>query len=329
MDKTNVIIYSVVGLVVIGLVIYSVKTFSKKETTVQQDFSVPEVVLSESKNEYQSKLEKANAREPIVENVVANDGMEFKTYQSDSTPVVEEPRHKKAEKTVSYTTVKKPVKKQAYHESNTSTTKVDNSKSTNEPVKKYQQSKEETNTTQTVDPYTNYGISVNKTSSSNSNSGAASISDNLFYEAFLLADTRIKNGSQVVFILNKDYEISGVKFKRMSRIFAVATYSKNNVNIIANMIQNTNGQKYPISIVGYNENFQPGIFNNSKVDEAVNEGSNEFVDDAVVIPTSEIQFVSSALNAAGKATKEAFKKEPEINISEGYKMYFKLQTETK
>lgn len=305
MDKTNIIVYSSIGLLVVGMAIYTVSVFSEKEVAVEKDFSVPDIVLEDSKSDYESRLSKASAYHVPEKEIDVSKELDFQVYQPDTTdikPVVKE-------KPVVYNP---PVKQSKKKQPKTTPAPLTTTETkTDIPASNIPE----------PDPYTNIGITTKKQVATTNNT----VASNLYYDAFLLSDTKIKNGSQLVFILSKDSEISGIKFRKMSRIFAVASYTSNNVDVVANMIQNTDGKKYPISVIGYNENYQKGIFNNSKIDNAVNEGTEEFANDAVAIPTSSIQFVSSVLNATGKATKEAFKKEPEIFISEGYRMYFKSE----
>jgi len=302
MDKTNIIVYSSIGIIVLAMILYIIVVFGKKTTNVKEEFNVPDLVLSESKEDYLTRIEKAKAYQPQDDKIETNNNLEFKIY-NDTTEKKDEIK-KEVENIEGKQKAKKKQRKTR--------------KKRKAPVKT-ETKKEIAVQEKQEDEYTNYGLIVNKKEK------AIMMSDD-FIEAFLIKDIKIKNGTQMVFILNKSMEVKNLRFNKMSRIFAVARYSSNNVDIVANVIQNTDGKKYPIRMIGYNENYQKGIFDNTKVDEKVNKGKNKVLDDAsLLIPSTEIRFVSSVLNSAGQATKDVFKKEPEIHISEGYRMYFKYE----
>jgi hypothetical protein len=320
MDKTNVIVYSSIGLILIGSIIYSVFLFNKTDEPIKSDFNVPDIVLDESKEAYQSRLQKATAYQPSDKEIGLGKDFDFEVYQADSSQVIVpvstpyQSLESPAEKETGYLASEVVAKPKLIYKS----TKNKQTNIANPAVTKSKTTVPDSSPAVQPVPYNNYGVSL---SSNNQQQTLASFSS--FFEAFLLSDTKVKNGSQLVFILSKDTDIQGVSFRKMSRIFAVAEYSSSNINVVGNVIQNTDGKKYPIKFVGYNENYQEGIFNKSKIDESINQGSNDLVQDAVTIPSSKVAFVSTMLNSAGRATKEVFKKQPEIHISEGYRMYFK------
>lgn len=154
------------------------------------------------------------------------------------------------------------------------------------------------------------------------------LKENRFFEAFLIQDTRMKNGSQVTFILNQDVEINGIKFKKMSRIYGVCQFGSNVVNIRTTTIQNTDGRKYPVSLTAYNENYQPGIYV-SGIEAVLNEGTNETEENLIdeINPNSTMSVVNTGIKAIARTTKKAVRKEQEISMSEGYKMYFPIEEE--
>lgn len=333
MDKTNLIIYTIIGLIVFGIVFYSIKTFGSKENT-NVDFTAPKIILDESKNDYNNKLANIITNSPVANNIKIGEDFDFNLYKSDSNKnIVIENNKETLEKNAILKTVNKDDKtkktdtsivnkpiKRKNNKSNIKNNHTNDTKKTDSKIEQETTINNENVNTETVDnTYKNYGVTVKRSENKEVNNKTI---DN-YIDAFLLSNTKIKNGTQLIFIISKDTKLDGVYFRKMSRIFSTAVYSSTNVDIIANVVQNTDGKKYNISLTGYNENYQKGIFNNSKVDASINKGSNELVSDVVTIPSSNIQFVSSFLNAAGKATKDIFKKEPEINITEGYKMYFK------
>lgn len=152
--------------------------------------------------------------------------------------------------------------------------------------------------------------------------------ENRFFEAFLIQDTRMKNGSQVTFILNQDVTINGIKFKKMSRIYGVCQFGSNVVNITTTTIQNTDGKKYPVRLTAYNENYQPGIYV-SGIEDVLNQGTNETEENLIdeMNPNSKLSVVNTGIKAIARTTKKAVRKEQEISMSEGYKMYFPIEEE--
>ncbi len=188
------------------------------------------------------------------------------------------------------------------------------------------------------DGYGYYGFGMTQSNSSSSQSVQSQsgnnqkkpkkLKENKFFEAFLIQDTRMKNGSQVTFILNQDVEINGIKFKKMSRIYGVCQFGSNVVNIQTTTIQNTDGKKYPVSLTAYNENYQPGIYV-SGIEAVLNEGTNETEENLIdeINPNSTMSVVNTGVKAIARTTKKAVRKEQEISMSEGYKMYFPIEEE--
>lgn len=186
------------------------------------------------------------------------------------------------------------------------------------------------------DGYGYYGFGMTQTNGSSSKSGqiqvgsnqkkSKKLKENKFFEAFLIQDTRIKNGSQVTFILNQDVVINGIKFKKMSRIYGVCQFGSNVVNITTNTIQNVDGKKYPIKLIAYNENYQPGIYV-SGIENVINEGTNETEENLIdeMNPNSSLSVINTGLKAVARTTKKVVRKEQEISMSEGYKMYFPIE----
>lgn len=188
------------------------------------------------------------------------------------------------------------------------------------------------------DGYGYYGFGAGNISSGNSNSSQQQSSqsakkkkvlkENKFFEAFLIQNTTMKNKSQVTFILNEDVTLNGIRFKKMSRIFGVCSFSTNTVNIRTTTIQNTDGKKYPLSLDAYNENYQKGIYV-SGIEEVLNEGSTETQDELIdeMNPNSAISVVNTGIKGAAKTIKKATKREQQIQMNEGYKMYFPIEEE--
>ena len=154
------------------------------------------------------------------------------------------------------------------------------------------------------------------------------LKENKYFEAFLIQNTTMKNQSQVTFILNQDVTLNGIRFKKMSRIFGVCTFGSNVVNIRTTTIQNTDGKKYPLELDAYNENYQKGIYV-SGIEQVVNEGANDTQDDLIdeMNPNSALSVVNTGIKGAAKTVKKAAKREQQIQMSEGYKMYFPIVDE--
>lgn len=146
-----------------------------------------------------------------------------------------------------------------------------------------------------------------------------------YYEATYLERTvKIKNKSQLTFILQEDMKIEGIRFKKMSKLFATAEYNSNAIDITVNSIKNAaDGKNYRVKLIGYNENYHQGIYYEGKVDDAKRKGRNDAIDEMADEFDVPITTVGGLVSSGVDATKEMVQKDiKEYEINEGYKMYF-------
>lgn len=143
-----------------------------------------------------------------------------------------------------------------------------------------------------------------------------------FIEASLEKGDKVKDGSEVVFILHDDCVIDGVFIEKLSLMYGKVEFGDQRIYVNINMIRDSEGNKYNVDLSGYNENYQQGIYYDGKLDEARDKGQNEIMKDGASSLTKTGQ-ISNLLNGAVRTTSRAFKKDAEISISKGYKMYFK------
>lgn len=177
--------------------------------------------------------------------------------------------------------------------------------------------------TEETEEYGYYGFGKTIKPTTQKTIKASSPKADTYYEAFLIADTKMKDGSQVTFILNEDAEIGGIRFKKMSRIYGVCHFGTNVVNIESDAMQNTDGKKYTVYLTAYNENYQKGIYV-SGIEKIVGEGQSEVAEDVITdLPVTKYDLVNTTAKTIARTTKKANRKDQEISMREGYKMYFK------
>lgn len=321
MNKSQIlIIASILGILLL-VIIYSMVVFGgNKEVKYIQDFEKP-TMKKDYKSEYKSRIDRIkNTRyNKEEENVKA---AEFKIYSTEEGVELEN-EIKPENKTTTITTKSKPDSKmprsiQTYSKKKSSpvTNTQKQSSTIDNQIDIPVVSKQE------YDEYNSFGVTVSS-AKNNENTNIEELSLNKYIEAFTLEDKKIKSNTQLTFILNENTTISGIRFRRMSRIFAVAVYNNGNVDIIGNVIQNTDGKEYSINLIGYNENFQKGIYRDSDNEEDINKAKDGVIDNLHYAPSVEAELITQAINAGQQGAKEIIKKDPEIFISKGYKMYFK------
>lgn len=318
MNKGQIIIVaSFVGILLLAI-IYGITVFGgKKEQVYIPDFETPEM-SKDFKSEYKNRIDRIKKTRYTSDETPVNTA-EFTIYSSNESVElkneVEEVVVASIEPSVNQT---KAIKSQT-NTSKKSSPKKETKQYSSKPIKQNQVQQEP----QVIDEqYTSLGLASSPNASSNQ-ANIQELSFNNYIEAFTLSDKKIKNNSQLIFILNENTTISGVRFRKMSRIFAVAVFRDGNVEIIGNVIQNTDGKEYSINLTGYNENFQQGIYTDSDNEKDINDSKDDIIDDLSYSPSTNSMLVSQALNAGQKGAKEIVKKQPEIYIAKGYKMYFK------
>lgn len=219
-----------------------------------------------------------------------------------------------------------PVKNPAVNQKNVSNTKSIHPiiKGEKMPLVQYQDKKETQLKEQSITDNSNdngFGVYQGKNVNSNTNKEE----NKAFIPAFLDEGKKIKDGSEVVFILQKGSTINGIYFEKMSIMYGMASFNGNRIQIIINTIQDKKGGKHQVSLVGYNENYQKGIYYEDKLDKAVDQSKSSVASQT----GSQIgqatggrsgNLISSTINAGSRLlTRER----GEISIAQGYKMFFK------
>ena len=187
-----------------------------------------------------------------------------------------------------------------------------------------------TNNTTTTEPKkTYYGFGVVSGSTTTKATTTKSTTSEDWIPADFEKDYVIKNKSQFVLNLKKETTINGIKFGKMSTMYGYAklTGSGGRMNVFeiyVNQITNSaDGENYPVTLVGYNEYYQRGILYEGKVEQAVNDASSESVQNSSTGVNTSTGVVNNAANTVTRGLSKVVKKDPEININEGYRMYFK------
>lgn len=202
-------------------------------------------------------------------------------------------------------TVKKTTKK-------TSTTKTVTQNTSKTPVDEQPKTENENN----------YGFGVYVAKDKKTSSSSQSAATGSYIPAFLEEATTIKNNSQLVFILKQDATINGMKFKKMSTLFGKAKFNYEYVDIRINSIQNAaDGQTYPVNLIGFNEKYQRGIFYEGKLDKAASEITDETLEGAAG------NTPGGLAGGVARGTVRALRGDEKVNLYEGYKMFFSLQTQ--
>lgn len=173
----------------------------------------------------------------------------------------------------------------------------------------------------------NYGFGVYQNNNSNNKiPGHDSVTKNKeFIPAILEKSMKIRNGSEVIFILQKSTTIEGIYFEKMSIMYGTANFNNDRLDITINTIQDKAGTKYIVNLTGYNENYQKGIFYSDRVESSVNQSKSNVLSSTAGVLGSKIggtagQVINETVQGASNSLNN---QKAEINISQGYKMYFK------
>ena len=150
-----------------------------------------------------------------------------------------------------------------------------------------------------------------------------------FFEAhYYDGKVKLKDKSQITFLLHDEKVIQGIKFNKSSKLYAVADFSSNAIYITVNKIQNTDGKSYPITLIGYNENYQKGIYYDGQIEDSKNEGKNELLEDAEDQVGVTGKVVGEVVETSTSTVKNMFsKRKQEYEINSGYIMYFTFEND--
>jgi hypothetical protein len=167
-----------------------------------------------------------------------------------------------------------------------------------------------------------YGFGVYKNSSATVKSNDVAVQQNDYIPAILENSQKIKNGSEVIFLLQADSYISGQQYEKMSIMYGIATFSGGRVDITINTIQDKTGQKHPVSLVGYNENYQKGVYYSDN-DATMKQGKSNVVTSSAG-KISNLATGGTIINGVVQTAQNALNNsKAEVDVSQGYKMYFK------
>jgi hypothetical protein len=165
----------------------------------------------------------------------------------------------------------------------------------------------------------NYSFGVYKAKGGSSSTTSNNNAENGYIQALLDKSMKIRQGSEVIFIMQQNTTINGTYFEKMSIMYGIAKFAGNRVDIIINMIQDRKGVKHPVTLYGFNENYQKGIFYTDRVEATANQAKQQVAGAA----TNAVLGSTTAGQVAGTASNLLNRDNQEINVSGGYKMFFK------
>lgn len=321
-EKQFLVLVGVPACVIILFILYYMIFGSQNEKKrIIEKNNNSSVILPEvsSNTEYKAKttiyeeLENKESQEKVNKKLMKDESF----FNINDQEINEKVQNKENIKIV----IKTPVSNSVGYQKNKPNTKIKQPviKAENKAPVQYQEKAENSITeNSTVDGFGVYqGKTVNTSSIKSEN--------NEFIPAFLDEGKKIKEGSEVVFILEKSSNINGKYFEKMSIMYGMASFNGNRIQIIINTIQDKKGGKHQVSLMGYNENYQKGIYYEDKLDKAVDQSKSRVASHT----GSQIgqatggrsgNLISSSINAGSRLlTRER----GEISIAQGYKMYFK------
>ena len=310
MNKEKIIFFGAIGAVVLIMVIYGVSVYSKKGNSPEAgDFTVPDLVDKEkTKEDYNSRLKKANAYQEPQAKPDLSKTANFKTYQSEPKKITEKKDNNESEPARPVSQKKEPLKAKE---------EVPAEAKSEAP----QQKEEDTG---------GFGILVSDRSKGkkNSSNSQAKISD--FTAAILEEDTKIKNHSSVVFFLLEDLPVGGTVFKKNAILYGKATESNNVFDVNIYQVMNTDGNVLSVSgLIVYDEKYSRGLPYEGNLNESIKEGVNQTSNETSSSVSSGIAAgtgVGIAANAVDNTIRAMTrKKEPTINLYKGYKVFIKKE----
>lgn len=315
MQRGKIIFIGVLILIVLLTAVYVVSLTSGKDSSAQSsDFVVPEVTEKEqTKDDYNSRLSKANTYEEKVEKTDLSKSMDFKTYQEETKREV-----KTDAKTVT-TSRERSVRRTALTPRSESRASNLDQEVKQEPVAVIPSTKEE-------DPG-GFGIVVSERSKKSNSASQARRGG--FFSASLEEDTKVKNQSSVVFFLLSDCDIDGTTFKKNSVLYGKAYESGNVFDIRINQVMNTDGKVYTVSnIFVYDEKYSRGLPGEGKLNQSVKESASQTSDNLSSSLSSAaagngVDLAVTAVDNTIKAINR--KKEPSISLMKGYKVFIKQE----
>lgn len=337
MDKEKIIVYSVLIIVVLAMIIYTISVFNRSDDKKTNEFYVPDIVKSEDKTEYESRLAKANVnRNPKPKENSGN--MEFKIYESDSTEAdafdstIDEIRSMnedpvQAKEAPKQTASPKPKPKTQTQTQHTPSLPVQQAQST-QPAQEHQPQQQ---AQQPEKPRGGFGI-VKSGSQSEAQQPTSQneIGESRFFSIMLEESIVIKNNTSVVFILLENVSIGGMTFNKNSYAFGKAKNSSSFFDIRIEQIQNTDGRIYNVTDKGlfvFDEKYSRGFPFEGKLNEAVKDGTLEGAG-SIQTGTGTTGLVQTGAQVADRViSKVTRKSEPTVSLEKGYRVYIKKERE--
>jgi hypothetical protein len=311
MNKEKIIFFGAIGLVILVMVIYGMSVFSKKETSSEDvDFAIPDLVEKEkSKEDYNSRLKKANKYQAPKEKQDLSKTAEFKTYTTDAKKEKSKPKVDKNKEAESGSKPKVDIK----------------------PKENLTPEKRKESPIEKEDESGGFGIVISERSGNgNKTASSAKNVQGGFVPAMLEEDTKIKNQSSVVFFLLQDVSIDGTVFKKNSILYGKASEYVNVFDIHINQIMNTDGNISSVNgLIVYDEKYSRGLPYEGKINESVKEGMDQTTSEtsssitSTVASGSGVGIASNAVDNTIKAITR--KKEASINLYKGYKVFIKKE----
>ena len=311
MNKEKLIFFGSIGVVILIMVIYGVKVYSKKDTSsgsAAADFTVPLLVEKDkTKEDYNDRLKKANAYQAPEAKQDLSKTANFKTYQSEPRKVVEKKPNTEEQ-------VTKPVRQKQ------------------EPLQAKEDIKPETKSEASkklADDSGGFGIVVSERTGNKKNSSGSHAKNGGFFPATLEEDTRIKNQSSVVFFLLEDCVVDGTLLKKNAILYGKAVENERIFDINIYQVMNTDGNVLPVTgVVVFDEKYSRGLPYEGNLNESVREGMGQTTNETSTSLSSKIgsTAVGVAANAVDNTVKAMTrKKEASINLYKGYKVFIKKE----
>jgi len=325
MDRNKIIFIGVIAFVTLLLVIYSMMAFGGKETKTES-MTMPEVEITDAKQAYNSRLEKAKSQMVPKEEIKPLDSrISMQAYGEEEPAKEKEETEEKTEKEPTKSE-KAPAQKIVYV-----------TRTIEKPTPQQKTITQEAESEKPKEPERGgFGIVINNNisqKSTNAENGNAQSMETVVVGAYLEETIKIKEGTSMVFILSDDAVIDGLKLSKNAILFGKARDTGSAFDVSITQAKNTDGKIYAISnLFVYDERFSRGITHNGAVDQAIKEGSNDAINSGAqniygngsISENVAERGVGVAVNTVENTIKNlSKKKENSISLSKGYKVFLK------
>jgi len=264
--------------------------------------------MEEKNATYKEEIENRNNKD--LDDMIS----EMEREQANKEPIAagneKELSEKIETKTVNQETPKPVKKRLAEKNTSANTTKKQSPTETTNQLTTKPPKEEQT------EEYTGYGLGVVK---SNNTPKATTNKTTEFIPAYIEDDVTIKRGTGFTLLIDKDFELDGVKYKKYSVAYAKAIGGGDKMDIIITMIENAkDGSKNNVNLYVYNENYIKGIDYPGSVSEGIKQTGNDLVDQAAGY--------TGGVGSLGSRTKRNLsEKERTIDLYSRYRVYLKKE----